>query len=157
MDSYNLVEHMTPVAKASELQDWEERKAGPRGRGGDGFTDDRIIPLCDRINKLSGVCTQQSCAGHPPIAGSGIYPGNLWLWFDESTFNAFLRHAPALAEDPSMESIDLLYGRYRPHDRRVVASLSFAGDERGPDALEHSGDIIYRFLLRLSVDQGLNG
>ena len=146
----SFVDHMKPADKHHELLLWEETKDGPRGAGGAGFPDDRIIPLCTRINKLSGICTLQSCAGHPRTEErQWSAPGNLWLWFGERTFDAFVHHASKLAEDPLMEGVDLLYGRYRPDDRRVVASLIFHADDKEPSMLEHSGDVILDFLVNL--------
>lgn len=145
-----FIDHMKPKDKLRELQLWEEKKAGPRGPGGAGFPDDRIIPLCDRINRLSGICTLQSCAGHSRSEEQRwSAPGNLWLWFDKWIFNTFVHHGSKLAEDPAMERIDLLYGRYLPHDRRVVASITFLGDDKDPGSLERSSNVILEFLVGL--------
>ncbi|KKL03680.1 hypothetical protein LCGC14_2623720, partial [marine sediment metagenome] len=76
-------------------------------------------------------------------------PGNLWLWFDKWTFDSFVHHAPKLAEEAGIECVDLLYGRHRPRDRRVVASLIFHADDKEPSMLEHSGDVILDFLVNL--------
>lgn len=137
---------LTKVSKERELARWEALKAGPRGKGGMGFPDDRIIPLCDEINTLTGVCTLQSCAGHPrSTKQKWSAPGQLWLWLDRRMFRAFIRQAPAFAKRAGIEEVRLLFGRY--NDDRIVVDLLFHGDDKR--RLKKSSTAILLFLRRL--------
>ena len=139
---------LTEAAKTKELERWEMLKAGPRGKGGMGFPDDRIVALCDTINTIPGACTLQSCAGHPRTAEQKwSAPGQLWLWLDSSMFNAFIHAAPAFAKQDGIEEVRLLFGRY--NDDRVVADIMFDGDDKG--TLDASAGLILAFLGELSV------
>lgn len=141
----DLIYHLSAEAKAKELKIWKDKCAGPRGAPGEGFPDERIIPFCTIINALPGVCTLQSCAGHPRTSEQHwSAPGQLWLWFSEWEFNLFTKQAPILAENPQIESIKILFARW--NDRRVVVDICFKGDETGDEELQQSIDILFQFI-----------
>lgn len=142
--------YMTLEEKAKEMGHWGELQSGPRGPAGHGFPDDLIIPLCDKINALSYVCTLQSCAGHDGSKEKWEYPGELWLWFDQASFHEFLRRAAQLAECPGIEQVSVLYGRY--NDRRAVVSVMFHGMNKGQNALEKSAKTIMKFVEKVMPD-----
>lgn len=137
MSTRNSIQHLTPELKHQVLLAWEELKA--RGRvtgnkeGGEGYPDEAVFPLCDRLNALDGVCTMQSCAGHRrPSAdrvGQYIYPGEVWLWLSESMLRWFAEAAGRLAGQDGIEAVSVLYGRY--DDNRAVVSIQFQGNEQG--------------------------
>ncbi|KKN68883.1 hypothetical protein LCGC14_0446690 [marine sediment metagenome] len=144
----NHITHMTRKDKTRELHLWHGKIKGPRGPGGMGYPDDRIIPLCAAINDLKGICTLQSCAGHQRSDEQHwSAPANLWLWFGQHKFNMFVQHATRLVEDAAIDRIDLLYGRY--NDRRVIASITFSGDDQNTVTLDCAAKIIYHFLEHL--------
>ncbi len=148
--------HLTPEGKVQEMAWWEEAKAGPRGKGGRGFPDDRIIPLCDRLNMLDGVCTLQSCAGHAPTESRDwTYPGQLWLWLDEMTFWKFLHTAPSFGEEEGVEDVRVLFNRH--NDARATVSIDFRGDDVDDEALGRSTEVIYKHFHRLAASQVREG
>lgn len=75
--------YLTQKAKARELAAFQElrKKGAPAGnQAGRGYPDPDILPWCDRLNALEGLCTLQSCAGHTPRNGDpGPHPGHLWI------------------------------------------------------------------------------
>lgn len=152
----DYTEYPTPEAKADELRTWEEVKAGPRGKGGQGFPDDRIIPLVDALNALPGVCTLGSCAGHPGerrTDADGVtelwnrYAANLWLWLDWKVYRRFLRTAPDFVQSTVIRSVSVLFGRW---DRRAIVDIEFAGDDVGEGALEESSELILEYFRSIA-------
>lgn len=93
--------YLAPEDKAAVLAEWAARRAESPPAGdlaGKGWPDPEIIPLCDELNRLPGVCTLQSCSGH----GGG---GHLWLWLDEATSAEFDRWGHVLARMPGIEAV----------------------------------------------------
>ncbi|HUO81302.1 MAG TPA: hypothetical protein VM616_00420 [Gammaproteobacteria bacterium] len=100
------MKYLTPQAKAEELREWETKRSNAlpaAGRGGEGFADIEIVPLCDFLNAIPGVCTLQSCAGHD------AQNGGLWLWLDQAASEAFDRWGHVLARLPGIETVSREY------------------------------------------------
>lgn len=136
---------LTAEQKEEILQSWEDKKTVAVGASDgydNGYPDPAIIPLCDQINALDGVCTLQSCAGH--VVEDGLLrSGHLWLWMSRRKSREFDHRAFQLSRRPLMERIGKIYGK----DGREITSLTFAGEER--DLLAESGALILRFLRSL--------
>ena len=92
---------LTPASKDRILAQWQSRLAEPRPAGdlsGRGWPDPEIVPLCNGLNRLPGVCTLQSCSGHGG-------PGHLWLWLDHETSGEFDRWGHVLARMAGIEAV----------------------------------------------------
>lgn len=130
--------YLTPETKQRELVMWEDRKAAFASGlwlgepipthvplGGLGYPDPLMYRWCDRLNKIPGVCTLQSCCGHE-VDGTH-YPGQLWLWLDKGMAQAVYPHIFTLLEHRCMEGVRTLYLR----GGREVLDVTFHGEERG--------------------------
>ena len=98
---------LTVDGRRDILAEWERtkeqwRKGVVRGAG---EPDADIIPWCDLINSLPGVCTLQSCAGHKT-------GGHLWLWLDEQRSREFDRWGYVLARMEGIETVARKYGSW---------------------------------------------
>jgi hypothetical protein len=103
-----------------------------------------MLPWCDRLNAIPGVCTLQSCAGHAASDGGVIAPGHLWVWLDRETSDAFDANAFHLAvKTRYIERVAKEYTAWK----QEVASITFAGNERG--LLHYSMSIILAFFESL--------
>ncbi|KKL19759.1 hypothetical protein LCGC14_2462270, partial [marine sediment metagenome] len=138
--------YLTPERKARTLAFWEKQKTGPPGD----LPDYRIIPLCDQLNKLRGVCTLQSCTGHPVSLPRRPYvvicPGNLWLWLDEAMFWAFIRTAPSFANETCIEDLRVIFCRRsdsQSFDLRPTICIDFWGEEKSVRTFNRSSELIY--------------
>lgn len=141
------IAYMTPDAKAKEMAEFRKRRKEHRPGGhlaGLGHPDLDILPYCDEINELSGMCTLQSCAGHGAHRSQGTYVGNLWLWMDAATSAAMDAQAMVLEGSPLIESVSKLY-----RSGRVVWDLSFQGNNHEPGRLEDSMRVLLPFLRAL--------
>ena len=145
--------HLTPDEKERILTQWEEAKTKPRpssAQGDQGWPDPDIFELCDALNRLPGVCTLQSCAGHGKQRGDELYvhlSGHLMLWLDETTSRAFDVTAFELARRYDlMEQVSRVYTSWGEETVR----LEFAGNERG--LLAGSSALILDFFTRLTRD-----
>lgn len=137
--------YLSAGEKRRILAQWsaEQRHAiGRDGLGGEGWPDRDVLPLCEVLNSLPGVCTVQSCAGHGR-PGWVDYPGCLWLRLDRRTSEAFEKHASVLA---GMREIDRVSKIYNEDGKEVVA-IEFAGNER--NLLAESQRRIVRFFEQL--------
>lgn len=131
--------------KAAILSEWEDvRSAWESGRlRGVGAPDAAMVPWCDRINSLPGLCTLQSCAGH--WRGDTIETAHLWIWLSREAGTRFELAAPALAaRAETIERVSKLYLA----DGKKVASIYFRGDERG--LLGQSMEVVFAFLREVS-------
>lgn len=143
------VRWLTPEAKREVLREWaaiRESLGVREGRpGGRGYPDPDIVPWCDEINALEGVCTLQSCAGHV-LPGGERDPGHLWLWLSKPMSGAFDRTAHRLARhDRYIEDVARRYVSWG----REVTSITFAGNERA--SLARSLRLILAFLRTLQA------
>jgi hypothetical protein len=163
-----MVEHLlTAQEKTKHLYYWADRRrefaafkasrSVPfRHHGGYGYPDPEIYALTDRLNEITGVCTVQSCSGHPATPDQGVYPGQLWLRLDERRFSAFLRdvegwldelnHGPSKSVPGQREWLaSILWGR---QDEGPVVDLIFPGLDQEADALANSSQSILEFFGR---------
>lgn len=132
---------LTEDAKESILREWQKTRATIKD--GPGCPDPDIVPWCDRINLLPGICTLQSCQGHR--CDSAIEPAHLWLWLSEGAANRFDRGAAYLATDRAV--IERISWHYLD-DGKKIASITFYGNER--DTLGSSAATIYGFLCAVA-------
>ena len=138
---------LTNADKEFVLVSWSEAKIQPVPEGdygGVGYPDPDIVPWCDRINALPGVCTLQSCAGHVRQGGERD-AGHLWLWLSRPMAGAFDSHAHRLARHVSY--IEDVTRRYTSWGQEVTV-ITFAGNER--DRLPPSLRLILAFLRTLA-------
>lgn len=115
---------------------------------GPGKPDADIVPWCDRINELPGICTVQSCAGHR----KGRYQtnGHLWLWMDEVAHVRFIANAFLLLDN--RDYIDSVDTRFL-HEGKEIVFVTFFGNERGK--LDVSMTFIYGFLCGIASERTL--
>ncbi len=144
-----MTRYLTPEEKRLELATWREilatvPKAGERD-GGRGLVDADIVPWCDRLNEIPGVCTIQSCAGHGnAVAGHVGSPGVLWLRLSQELSAALDADAFRLsARKPYIEQVSRFYASWG----KEIASITFAGNER--DSLHRSMRLIVAFFRSL--------
>ncbi len=104
--------------KARIVADWEHTKERWRKGiiNGAGEPDADIIPWCDRLNELPGVCTLQSCVGHETS-------GHLWLWLDEQRSREFDRWGYVLARMEGIETVNRKYGSWG----QEITAIEFDG------------------------------
>src|SRR5688572_3692497 len=130
---------LTRDAKLRVLEQWFELLAGERWVGNTiarrgarrraaiDAPDADMVPWCLRLNRLPGVVTVQSCAGHR-FAGGDTDPGSVWLWLDRATYTAgFPDRAGALTAQRGVDRVQTLHGK----NGRVLVAITFAGNERG--------------------------
>ena len=115
--------YLTSSRKREVLQEW--RRSVAHATTGPGGPDRAIVPWCERLNRLPGVCTLQSCAGHR--GGETLTAGHLWLWLSLEMATEFQGGALALAAQPTIERVYTLYGAWG----QEVSVIEFAGEERG--------------------------
>lgn len=165
-----MTRYMTPQGKSDELQSWFKAKADrianpPVGfTGGIGWPDPEIYEHVERLNRLSRLCTLQSCAGHRcttelhcdycdnqstgtakgvSIEDLGhVWNGQLWLWPDEKLGSWFVQHAPELASMPGIEKVSVLWHV----EGREIVDIQFRGAGHG--VLDESMAIVCAFFER---------
>lgn len=146
---------LTLEEKQQRLEQWHRERRLPRPAGplgGRGFPDPDIFPLCDALNALPGICTIQSCAGHPRLryADGATHCAHLWVRLDEQTAKAFDARVFELADDRDhFEEVVRLYSR----GEGEVFSIEFRGNESG--LLEESSTIILHFFQSLYENDGV--
>jgi len=111
--------------------------------GGSGLPDGDMIPWCKRLNAIPGVCTVQSCSGHPPDADGYRSSAHVWIKLSGPLSRLFRECAPTLAKE---EHVDRLSTAYMPDGSEIVV-VEFAGNERG--LLDYSMDSIASFFESL--------
>jgi hypothetical protein len=106
----HMTRFLTPEEKAFEMAEFERYKALPGiwrrdhadDHGGRGRVDHEVLPLCDALNALDGVCTIQSCCGHvwqvpgEPEGVECVHRGQLWIRLDERMARNFDFHIGVL-------------------------------------------------------------
>ena len=110
---------------------------------GTGEPDADVVPWCDRINELPGICTLQSCAGHDQ--GGTIQSAHLWIWMSATVAERFNRNAFLMYRN--RDAIDSL-SRHYLRDGKEIASITFFGNER--DRLEESLMFVFGFLCGIA-------
>lgn len=139
--------YLTPQEKERVLSEREDnlRRWGERGgpEGGDlGYPDPAVIPICEEINRVPGIVTIQSCAGHRKAHGY-LTAGHLWLRLDRENSGRFDARAFDLARHPLIESVKRVYAAWG----QEIATIAFAGNER--DSLPESSTVLLNFLRAL--------
>jgi hypothetical protein len=140
---------LTAAEKRQTIAAWlDARAAYPCVEGnlsGRGFPDADMLPWCDQLNAIEGVCTVQSCAGHGSAAAGSIdSAGHVWLLLDAAMSAAFDAGAFRLAADTThIERVSRLYMPWG----KEIASITFAGNER--DLLNESMHVILTFFRSL--------
>ncbi len=129
--------------KAEELAYWLRLVAEPISEEGPGNPDPEIIPWCEKINSIPGICTLQSCAGHVYGKRSVRVSGHFWLWLSSEKAANFKQRAFELARVATIERISTIYQR----SGQEVVSIEFRGIPDGQ--LENSGRAIMTFLAAL--------
>ena len=137
--------------KLAILKLWEEKKKQSIPRGdlaGKGWPDPDIIPWCDKLNEIEGLCTLQSCAGHGNKMSNGELhvksKGILWIWLSESMNKAFYGNVfNSLAKHELMERVRILFSDWG----QEIIELSFKGNEC--NCLDKSINVILNFFKGL--------
>ena len=78
MSKISSTRFLSKESKTQELNSFNTLRLTqppPGNQNGHGYPDPEILPLCDWINKHPGMCTLQSCTGHPPRIGHGASSG----------------------------------------------------------------------------------
>ena len=136
---------LTEAEKATILTAWAATLAAERPEGdqpGRGFPDPEMIQWCEALNRIQGVCTIQSCAGHNHPDGSRT-TGEVWLRLDSRMARRFYDRSFELAAHPNMERVGVLFGSWGEE----VATVAFKGLES--DLLCESMSAIVSFLTEL--------
>jgi hypothetical protein len=141
--------HLSPEGKRAELAEFDrykaEHQAPPDDAGGRGFPDPDILPWCDRLNALPGVCTLQSCAGHEYSDGSHS-SGQLWICLSPAMARGFRERVFDLAQhSPPIERVYTLYAAWG----QEIVDVRFAGNECG--LLAESMELVVEFFSGLSA------
>lgn len=137
--------YLTTKEKDEVLAGWRQQCAAAAGDCGAGFPDQLIIPWCEKLNSIEGLCTVQSCAGHGPDAHGYRFCGHLWLRLSAPMMQRFIEEGAALAADREhIERAGLFYDA----SGGQIAVIEFAGAEQGK--LEESVESIYQFFRALS-------
>lgn len=137
--------------KQKILADWEETKKRPIPNGdlaGKGFVDLDIVPWCDKLNEIEGLCTLQSCAGHGKRIPNGELhvksKGILWIWLSKSMNETFYENVfDSLAKHKCMERVRILFSDWG----QEIIELSFKGNEC--NYLDKSMNVIVCFFKEL--------
>lgn len=122
---------LTDDEKARVLSNYRmtrQHGAAGSGKGADGGLDQRVCSLCDRLNELHGVCTIQSCSGHPMRDGAPALAGQVWLRLSAWASVLFFDEGGAqeLAAHPFVYKVARVY---LPHGPEVVWIVFQADDE----------------------------
>ena len=134
--------YLSAPEKAETLEEWRILLESPP-ISGPGAPDLEIVPWCEKINALVGVCTIQSCAGHGPDKRGYRSSGHLWLRFDEQLTHRLNGRAFGLARLSAIERISIIY---QPWGKEVV-EIEFKGNPYG--MLDESLGAILSFLRGL--------
>lgn len=135
--------YLDECRKAEELGYWRRLLTERDGRNGPGDPDPGIVPWCEQINAIHGVCTLQSCAGHEAGEDGSRSAGHFWLWLSSDKASSFKQRAFELARNAVIEKISTIY---QPCGQEVVL-IEFRGIPDGQ--LEESGQAIVSFLASL--------
>jgi hypothetical protein len=121
-----LTRWLTPASKESVLSDWERTKSEWRSGAlsGVGAPDGDIVPWCDLINALPGICTLQSCAGHR--RGKMLSSAHVWLWLSREAQRRFDQNAFVLLRSDMVDWVST----HHQADGKQIASITFYGNER---------------------------
>lgn len=148
--------YLTAIEKEATLAYFAKRRVdlrSPSEPGGDGTQDPEVLPLCDRINALDGLCTVQSCSGHRQRQ-----PGGKSAWASEAC--VWLRvscawHDALLSAGFDLAALRNVYDVAAHFDRvdGAVWRINFAGldvEERPTQTVKESVDRLARFFEGLA-------
>ena len=154
-----MAQYLTDEEKEQRVAYWQERQNDPRPEGdlaGRGFPDPPIYDLVDRLNAMPGICTTQSCSGHPEQTDGSLYlgvQGCLWLRLTEPRFMAFIREAENLIAHSCIETVSILWGREREgHAVEIV----FYGLNCGKVELAEASQVIEGFFVDICSSKPYN-
>jgi hypothetical protein len=148
---------LTSLQKVQALQHWEfvkadylrEKDAGmlPAVTGGLGYPDPEVFDICDRLNRIAGIVTLQSCSGHRQsvVDDVSLWSGQLWIGMTAWIRDRYVALAPGLAALPMIERVGLLFH----HEVTDVADITFAGLNVSAEALTESAGVIVGFFEHL--------
>ncbi len=134
---------LNETEKVAELAYWARLIAERSSKDGPGNPDPEIIPWCEKINSIPGICTLQSCAGHVYGKRGVRVSGHFWLWLSSEKAANFKQRAFELARVAAIEKISTIYQPWG----QEIALVEFRGIPDGQ--LESSGRAITTFLASL--------
>ncbi len=116
-----------------------------------GYPDPEILPWCDALNEIPGVCTIQSCSGHFikrfKDGSKQMGPGHLWIWLSKPMSMKFHFYAREFGMNArTMERVRVLYSNWG----QELVDVYFGGLER--NSLYESASTIWIFLKFLSEE-----
>jgi len=127
-------------------------------KAGQGFLDAEMIPFLEQINELRGVCTLESCAGHPhseqssdPDTVSVLSCGYLQLRFYQGLMAKFRSRSGELVNSDFIESVSIKFFPDEDGDTKEIAFIEFKGRER--DLLNESMNFIVTFLKSFMAEE----
>lgn len=135
-----LNRYLDASSKTEELVRWRRLVADREGRNCPGDPDPVVVPWCERINSIPGVCTLQSCAGHECGEDGGRSAGHFWLWLSSDKAASFKQRAFELARNATIEKVSTIYQPWG----QEVALIEFRGTPDGK--LDESCAAIVGFL-----------
>lgn len=145
---------LTPDAKIEIMAQWEQWKQYYVGRipdepGGKGFPDPEIYDFCDALNKIDGIVTTQSCAGHlhpgETPGESAMWSGQLWIAMSAWTRAAYIDNIHRLQLYPCIGRVRINFIK-ESHD---VADIEFDGMNKGAEAFMYSQHCILYFFKEI--------
>ena len=144
--------HLGRSEKDAELKVWTKATqsyVSCEPRPGKGFPDPLMVPWCERLNEIGGLCTMQSCTGHRTPDGSIVGNGVVCLWLSEPMLRSFMRRGVKLAQHPCVEYLSLIF---HTGGADYVAEIMFKGEEQQPSQLDESMTAIVEFFVSLAAD-----
>ncbi len=156
--------YLTKDEKQRHVAEWAEKRERFKSYGlkadedtaGTGYPDLGVYDLTDRLNEIEGVCTTQSCSGHPRIEGKGkkerkwSAPGQLWLRLDKFLFYEVVSSVQAFVRNTSIEEVLIRWGRERSGP---IVEINFLGLNVGAEAFKISSDIIVDWMMTLEAER----
>lgn len=149
------------AAQREDPGNWRRAHEGERAGLGDvGYIDHEVVPLCDLLNAIDGVCTLQSCCGHryPSPSGDGdcVSGGLIRLRLDERMGRLLDERVGELLAEPVIRHVVKGYAltggwerRSEPREPYEYIDLSFHGCEDG--GMEEAERVIAGFFAALAA------
>ena len=142
--------YLSPAAKARLMNEFGQVRRHPLPAGdlaGRGYPDLGILPFCDWLNSIDGVCTLQSCEGHTARKGHIASSGVLWIWLDKELSDLFRERASQLAVPP-IERVAQVHS-----NTREFVEIIFGGNENGQ--LDKSLAVLRDFMASLLNERAM--
>ena len=141
--------YLTEEAKRLIISEWvHEYTTSPHMTREDdelGLPDPDMIEWCAKINKLPGIVTTQSCAGHFR-AGRWHRLAVLWLWATKEVLDQFDDLAMELAAEPRIDSVSRRYTQWGVEQIELV----FWGNNESTVRLNSSMLTIMKYLRQIT-------